>query len=162
MKITSVAATVLTTLLGVTILGDLGTTNPTHASSETVYLDNIDRLMPAFFHEDIQNGLSGSINLKVSYNKGKVSSVSVLATDLKTRTDYATRYPGLVELSRDRIVGTVREWKSYIVSPFDTEVTIELGIDKSLPASARQYRFELGRFAAMTKLVLSGPDLTRG
>lgn len=129
-------------------------------SSFRGYVSDMDRLLPAFFGTDIEEGLSGTIKLKVAYDKEKVSSVTVLSTDLHTQTDYANRFPGLVELSRDRIIRTVKGWTTYFVSPFESELTITLRIDKSLPPRAREYRIEAGEYGEITDLVMTGPELS--
>ncbi|RPJ53842.1 MAG: hypothetical protein EHM23_30150 [Acidobacteria bacterium] len=134
------------------------------ANADTIItgcVSDMNRLLPAFFCNDIKEGLTGTIRLKVAYDKEKVSSVTVVSTDLQTRTDHARRFPKLVELSRDRIVRTVEEWDTYFVSPFESEVTITLRLDGSLSGTARAYRVETGEHGEITSLEMIGPDVQK-
>ena len=125
----------------------------------TFNLDDHNTLMPAFFTRDILGGLTGTIKLNVQFDKGKVVSVKVLSSKLSSSTDYAKRYPELVELAVERIVGTIKHWDTIIVGHLSTDLTVELKIDPSLPANARDYRIELGKLGLISKLVMTGPAL---
>lgn len=127
----------------------------------TFGLNDKDVLMPAFFSKDIQHGLNGTINLNVQFEKGKVVSVKVLSTELNSSTDYVKKFPDLVDLTIRRIVGTIEDWKISNVVPVSIDLTIELKIDPSLPANARNYRVEFGKPGFVTKMVISGPALKK-
>lgn len=122
-------------------------------------LNDHDALLPAYFTRDIENGLTGKIRLKIDFEKERVTSVSILSVDLRSETAYANRYPSLVKLTTDRIIDTVKKWDSYIVSPFSTELTIELALDPSLPPNGRTYAIEGGPNGVITKMKISGPVL---
>ena len=123
------------------------------------YPDDREVLVPAYFTHDLQNGLTGTIKLKVDYDKGHVASVLTLSTDLKSETDFVDRFPDLARLSVKRIIRTIREWRTSTVSPVATEVTVELMLDSSLSPNVRNYRIEKGRDGLVTKMTISGPVL---
>ena len=128
-------------------------------SSLTFYSVDHDTVVPAFFTRDLQNGLTGTIKLRVAFDKGKVTSVETASTEIRSETDFVKRYPTLVDLSRERIIGTIKDWRTSIVSPFSTEVIVELKLDPSLATNARTYRIEYGKLGVVSKLVMSGPIL---
>ena len=83
----------------------------------------------------------------------------MLSSELSSPTDYAKRYPGLVKLTVERIVGTIKDWDTSFVGHLSTDLTVELKIDPSLPANARDYRIEFGKLGLVSKLVMTGPVL---
>jgi len=127
--------------------------------ARTIIFNPSDReiLLPAYFSSDITIGLTGTIKLKVYFNKGQVESIEVLSTELKSETDMADRFPGLVTLTRDRIIHTVRKWNNYFVSPFSTDLMIVLAQDPSLSANNRSYLIEYGSHGEINKLTILGP-----
>jgi hypothetical protein len=128
-------------------------------SGRTFYFVDHDTVVPAFFTMDLQNGLTGTMKLRVAFDKGKVISVDTTSTEMTSTTDFVKRYPSLVRLSRERIMGTIKEWHTSIVSPFSTEVTVALQLDPSLPMNARTYQIEYGKQGVVSKLVMTGPIL---
>lgn len=127
----------------------------------TAGFNDKDVLMPAFFTMDINEGLNGTINLNVQFQEGKVVSVKVLSSQLNSSTDYVKKFPKLVDLAIRRIVGTIEDWKISNVVPVSIDLTVELKIDPSLPANARNYRVEFGKPGFVTKLVMTGPALKK-
>ena len=128
-------------------------------STMTHYFNDHDTLIPAFFTRDILGGLTGTIKLNIQFEKGKVVSVKVLSSKLSSSTDYAERYPGLVKLTVERIAGTIKDWDTSFVGHLSNDLTVELKIDPSLQANARDYRIEFGKLGLVSKLVMTGPAL---
>jgi hypothetical protein len=132
-----------------------------HTYEIDLNLNDHDTLLPAYFTSDIENGLTGTIRLKIEFEKERVVSVSILSMDLRSETPYAERYPSLVKLTTERIIGTIKKWDSAIVSPFSTELTIELALDPSLPPNGRTYTIENGPNGEIIKMKISGPLLDK-
>ena len=118
-------------------------------------------LMPAFFHHDLLEGLTGTIKLNLEFDGGSVKAVKVVSSDMHSRTGFVTDFPTLGETSIERIVKDIRKWQSYRVDPFLADLIVELKVDPTLPVNARNYRIEFGKDGVAAKLVISGPFLEK-
>jgi hypothetical protein len=113
-------------------------------------------LLPPYSNSARSAGITGTIELEVTYLKGKVKAVKVLATDFAMGTATKETHPLVVKELRTHLLAAVNRWELRFGFSTTNTVLVEYRLDPIGSPMVFTYALEYGRFGTITKLIITG------
>jgi hypothetical protein len=116
--------------------------------------------LPPFPNTELRNQLTGSFTLKIRFNNGKPSSITM--TDAHISYNPA-KSPEVLDAYlaywRRVFSNTISQWKTIALNEFEADIVIEYKLDASLTPEARTYNVEYQKWGVPSRITVIGPML---
>ncbi len=126
----------------------------------TVYTMDRPLLLPPYPALQLEEGVSGLVEIDALFDNGRVTSANVVRTHIISSKDYENEYKVLLDRWGESLVKIVTQWQTYLINQFSAHIVIEYKRDDSLKPNMRIYNVEYDVVHDVpSKVMITGPVL---